>query len=47
MDSSSLGMLLQLKEHACEEKPVSQVNSHGAVREILQIANVGQLFAIV
>lgn len=40
MDSSSMGVLLQLKEHACGEKPVSLVNPSDAVREILQIANL-------
>ena len=47
MDSSSMGMLLQLKEHACGEKPVSLVNPSDAVREILQIASLDRLFVVV
>lgn len=47
MDSSSMGMLLQLKEYACGEKPVSLVNPNDAVREILQIANFDKLFSII
>ncbi|WP_428609548.1 STAS domain-containing protein [Sedimenticola sp.] len=46
MDSSSMGMLLQLKEHACGQMPVSLVNANDAVREILQIANFDKLFSI-
>jgi len=47
MDSSSMSMLLQLKEHAFGEKPLSLVNPNDAVRELLQIANFDDLFAIV
>jgi anti-anti-sigma factor len=46
MDSSSMGMLLQLKEHASGETPVSLINANDAVREILQIANFDKLFII-
>lgn len=46
MDSSSMGMLLQLKEHASGETPVSLINANEAVKEILQIANFDKLFTI-
>ena len=47
LDSSALGMLLLLKEHAdavC--KPVKLSNCRGAVKEVLDIANFAKLFTI-
>lgn len=46
MDSSSMGMLLQLREHASAAKPVTLANPNEMVREILQIANFDKLFTI-
>ncbi|MES9941930.1 MAG: STAS domain-containing protein [Candidatus Thiodiazotropha sp. 6PLUC2] len=47
LDSSAMGMLLQLREHsAAEENNVVLINGNEAVREILQIANFGKLFTI-
>jgi anti-anti-sigma factor len=47
MDSSAMGMLLQLREHS-SKKPDSVVLSNGndAIQEILRIANFGKLFTI-
>lgn len=47
MDSSALGMLLLLKEHA--EKAAGKVElrgATGAVEKILNLSNFGQLFTI-
>ncbi len=47
MDSSALGMLLLLREHAGGEKSeVKIVNCRPVIREILDIANFGKLFSI-
>jgi anti-anti-sigma factor len=47
LDSSALGMLLMLREKAqAANKRVSLSNCHGAVRQVLDIANFGKLFAI-
>ncbi len=46
MDSSSMGMLLQLKEYSDEGKPVSLINGNDSVRDILRIANFDKLFDI-
>lgn len=47
VDSSALGMLLMLRDRArnagCE---VRLVSCHGAVRQVLDIANFGKLFSI-
>ncbi|MFO1435682.1 MAG: STAS domain-containing protein [Gammaproteobacteria bacterium] len=47
MDSSALGMLLQLREHAgSDAKKVHLVNIHPDVMEILRIANLDKLLTI-
>lgn len=47
LDSSALGMLLLLKEKAAETgRTVAIVNSTGAVRQILEVANFSKLFSI-
>lgn len=48
MDSSAMGMLLQLREYAAtEEGNVTLKNANEAVREILKIANFDKLFRVV
>lgn len=47
MDSSSMGMLLQLREHASHEGSVVLNNANESVKEILQIAQFDKLFTIV
>ncbi len=48
MDSSAMGMLLQLREHAVKQDGnVSLINANESVREILKIANFDKLFTIV
>ena len=47
LDSSALGMLLMLRDKASGSgKTVSLANCRGAVRQVLDIANFGKLFAI-
>ncbi|MCG8015065.1 MAG: STAS domain-containing protein [Candidatus Thiodiazotropha sp. 'RUGA'] len=47
LDSSAMGMLLQLREHsAVQDNNVMLINGNDAVLEILQIANFGKLFTI-
>ena len=46
MDSSAMGMLLQLREYACKDAPVKLINGSGSIMEILRIANFDKLFAI-
>ncbi|MFA7270022.1 MAG: STAS domain-containing protein [Sterolibacterium sp.] len=47
LDSSALGMLLMLRDKAIAvNKTVSLMNCHGSVRQVLDIANFGKLFAI-
>src|SRR5512134_2027698 len=47
LDSSALGTLLTLREKAqAARKTVSVANCRGAVRQVLDIANFGKLFAI-
>jgi anti-anti-sigma factor len=47
LDSSAMGMLLQLREFSTK-KPNSVIlsNSNAAIKEILRIANFGKLFTI-
>ena len=45
MDSSAMGMLLQLREHAASDG-VKLVNGRDGVLEILRIANFDRLFQI-
>ncbi len=46
MDSSAMGMLLQLREHSRNGNSVSLTNANEGVREILRIANFDKLFEI-
>lgn len=46
MDSSAMGMLLQLREHGDKSKPVELVNGNEGIREILRIANFDKLFKV-
>lgn len=47
LDSSALGMLLLLREQAQDRgMDVSLRNCHGAVKEILDVANFGTIFTI-
>jgi anti-anti-sigma factor len=45
MDSSAMGMLLQLRDHASGQA-VELVNGNEAINEILRIANFDRLFRI-
>ena len=46
MDSSAMGMLLQLRDYSDKGGAVSLVNSNDGIREILRIANFDKLFEI-
>ena len=46
MDSSALGMLLLLRDHAGNAADVRVINSNSDVRKILAISNFDKLFAI-
>ena len=47
MDSSAMGMLLQLREHSSKQpQSVILANGNDAIREILRIANFGKLFTV-
>ncbi len=46
MDSSAMGMLLQLREHSNKNRPVELVNGNEGIREILRIANFDKLFKV-
>lgn len=47
LDSSALGMLLMLRDKAKSAgREVRLVNARGSVRQVLEIANFGKLFAI-
>ena len=47
MDSSALGMLLQLKEHAGGSQRSLQIkNANPAIKDILGVANFDQLMQI-
>ena len=46
LDSSALGMLLILREHAGADAEVTLANPAPAVREILKLSNFDQLFKI-
>jgi anti-anti-sigma factor len=48
MDSSAMGMLLQLREHAAQDAGrIKLINANDTVRKILGIANFNKLFDIV
>lgn len=46
MDSSAMGMLLQLREHAEKGTPLSLTNGSDGIKEILRIANFDKLFDV-
>lgn len=46
MDSSAMGMLLQLREYSRNASDVELRNGNETVREILQIANFDKLFTV-
>lgn len=46
MDSSAMGMLLQLREHADKTAQVQLVNASANIKEILRIANFDKLFQL-
>ena len=46
MDSSAMGMLLQLREYGDKKAGVSLVNGSESVKDILRIANFDKLFTI-
>ncbi len=47
MDSSALGMLLMVRERlAALTKKIVLANSHGPVKEVLQVANFGRIFTL-
>jgi anti-anti-sigma factor len=47
LNSSALGMLLMLRDKVgAAKKSVSLINCRGSVRQVLDIANFGKLFAI-
>jgi anti-anti-sigma factor len=46
MDSSAMGMLLQLREYSDKSVPVALVNANQGVAEILRIANFDKLFTV-
>ena len=46
MDSSAMGMLLQLREYNKQGENVVLVNGNDAVKDVLRIANFGKLFTI-
>jgi len=46
MDSSAMGMLLQLRDHGTRAKQVELVNGNDGIKEILRIANFDKLFCI-
>ncbi len=47
LDSSALGMLLMLKEKAqATSKSITLANCRGTVKQVLDIANFGKLFAM-
>lgn len=46
MDSSAMGMLLQLRDYGAKDRPTELVNSNEGVREILRIANFDKIFKV-
>ncbi|MGD2119144.1 MAG: STAS domain-containing protein [Chromatiales bacterium] len=46
MDSSAMGMLLQLREYANKDNRVQLKNTNSSIQEILKIANFDKLFDI-
>ena len=46
MDSSAMGMLLQLRDYGAKDQSMQLVNGNDGVREIPRIANFDKLFKI-
>ncbi len=47
MDSSAMGMLLQLRDHSIKDgSDVALINANESIQEILRIANFNKLFDI-
>ena len=46
MDSSAMGMLLQLRDYGMKDKATQLVNGNDGVREILRIANFDKIFDV-
>jgi anti-anti-sigma factor len=46
LDSSALGMLLQLRQHAKAGETIEIKNGNEGVREILRVANFDKLFRL-
>ena len=46
MDSSAMGMLLQLREHASKSGLIELSNANANIKEILKIANFDKLFNV-
>lgn len=46
MDSSAMGMLLQLRDYSAKDRPMELVNGNEGVREILRIANFDKIFKV-
>ena len=46
MDSSAMGMLLQLREHASKSSQIELKNANANIQEILKIANFDKLFKL-
>lgn len=46
MDSSAMGMLLQLRDYGSKNQAMELVNGNDGVREILQIANFDKIFKV-
>jgi len=46
MDSSAMGMLLQLREHADKGTKIALTNANDNIQEILKIANFDKLFDV-
>lgn len=46
MDSSAMGMLLQLREHSDQGEQIELVNGSDGIKEILRIANFDKLFKV-
>lgn len=46
MDSSAMGMLLQLREHGDKSAPIRLTNGNEGIQEILRIANFHKLFDV-
>jgi anti-anti-sigma factor len=46
VDSSAMGMLLQLRDYGKKDQSMQLVNGNDGVREILRIANFDKLFKV-